>query len=193
MTEFLEELTQNGIQAQVHHHVFGEGQRAAFPRPLTQSILARLAWVLVYLMFPGIVQAGDTITCAPSHPLVPNAVTSYAKSVDLSTVNSASILEWDSPHSAMDATEATRVNSLRQAIDGLAGVSTRYWKCVDTNADTVLDSVVAMSQAEQDALDQPAKDAKTKQDAIAAEKAKDPSTLTTEQRVQRLEILLGAD
>lgn len=127
----------------------------------------RTAFGLI-LLLPSLAWAGDTITCDPN-ALVPHAVTSHAKSVDLSTVNSPTILEWDSPHSAMTEAEVTRVNQLRSAIDGLSGIPQRHWKCVDTDADTVLDSIEEMSQAEKDTLAAPALAEAAKQQAFTDE------------------------
>src|SRR3990167_2519510 len=36
----------------------------------------------------------------------------------------------------------------------IASVPQKYWKCGDTNADGITDAIVAMTQVEQDALDQ---------------------------------------
>ena len=105
-------------------------------------------WNLLREWFLPSVWADDVVLCAPTDPTVPNRVTSYQRATDPAkdgTLSNPNALIWTSPLS----------NSPRPW-DGVAppGSST-YWKCVDTNADTLLDDVVEMTPAEKTALDAP--------------------------------------
>jgi len=93
------------------------------------------------------VWADDVILCDPADPLVPNRVVSYQKSDDPSksgAIANGNAMIFSSPPSSI------------RPWDGIAPPgSSRYWKCVDTNADAVFDDAVEMIQAEKDALDAP--------------------------------------
>lgn len=92
--------------------------------------------------------ADDIILCNPIDPTVPGRVSSYQRSADpfkSGAMANPNSLIWSLPPSPV------------RPWDGVApSGSPDRWKCVDTDADAILDAVMAMSQVEQDALDAPA-------------------------------------
>ena len=129
-------------------------------------ITAPLAWqrwfdrVLDWLV-PNVF-ADDIVVCHPA-AAVPNQVTSYRRSEDPVTsgaLTNPNALIWSLPPSSM------------RPWDGIAPAGRPvYWKCVDTNADAVLDDVVEMSQAEQDVLDAPVLAEAARQQAFTDEQS----------------------
>ena len=107
----------------------------------------RWALLLSLLLWPLPAQADDIVVCDPTDALVPNRVVQYDRSADpvkSGALTNANALIWSLPASSV------------RPWSGLPpALGTRYWKCVDTNADSVLDDVVSMSSAEQSALDAP--------------------------------------
>ena len=101
--------------------------------------------------------ADDVVVCDPTHALVPNAVTRVVRRVDSTPfIGLSGYLLWTAPHAGHTAQQVADFNMLRGQMDSLAVVPDTYWKCLDANANGVLDSVTVMSQAEQDAMDAPA-------------------------------------
>lgn len=100
-----------------------------------------MRWFLLgVLLWPGMVWADDIVVCDPADALVPNRVVKYLRSEDAfksGAVNDPNALIYSLPASPV------------RPWNGVTpGGEARYWKCAASD-------VVAMSQAEKDALDAP--------------------------------------
>lgn len=112
--------------------------------------------LVVWLFLTSLAWAQDLIVCDPTHPLVPNAVTRSERTGDFNAfLGRSGFLVWDAPHTLHTPEQVAAFNQLRSQLDSLQSVPTHYWKCLDTDADGLLDAVTEMTQAEQDAVDAP--------------------------------------
>lgn len=124
--------------------------------------------ILLGLIYQTSAFANEVIGCDPTHPIVPNAVTRFEKSVDFP--ETPGFLVWIAPNNSMTAEKQTYMNTLRGQIDSLLSVPHRYWLCTDTNpVDGMLESVTEMSQVQKDAMDAPDVAAQQRSDALTAE------------------------
>ena len=125
--------------------------------------------LIAFFLMTSVASAADVAVCDPTSQPVTNAVTRFDTTIDGEPLKSRSgFLVWQAPHNLMTSEQQTQMNLLRSQFDALSGVPTRYWKCVDTDVDGLLDSVTAMTQAEQDAVDAPAVAVQQQQAADAA-------------------------
>ena len=112
--------------------------------------------------------ANDKVSCDPTHPLVPNAVSRFEKAVDFP--ETPGFLVWIAPNNSMTAEKQTAMNTLRGQIDSLLAIPHRYWLCTDTTpVDGVLESVTEMTQAQKDAMDADDVAAQQRSDALQSE------------------------
>ncbi len=137
------DLSGNGTTGTINGNL---NSHADGPPVFLMSPMAKLIEWLKRFLDP-VVWADDIILCNPTDSLVPGRVSSYQRSADpfkSGAITNPNSLIWSLPTSTV------------RPWDGVAppGSST-YWKCVDTDADVVLDDVVEMSQAEKDAVDAP--------------------------------------
>lgn len=115
-----------------------------------------MRYLAAFLLFPSLAWAGDVVVCDPTNATVPNAVTSYQKGVDSSTIpNINGYLLWQAPNDSMSAPLKSQMNLLRSQIDSLSGISVRYWKCTDLDLNGILDGVTEMTQTEKNFIDAP--------------------------------------
>lgn len=125
--------------------------------------------LLIFLILPSTAFANDVIGCDPTHPLVPNAVTRFEKTVDFP--ETSGFLVWIAPNNLMTSEKQTYMNQLRGQIDSLLAIPPRYWLCTDTNpVDGILESVREMTPAEKTALDAPDVAEQQRQATLATER-----------------------
>ena len=119
-----------------------------------------MIWLVSLWLMP-LAWADDVVVCDPSDALVPNRVVAYERSTDpakTGAANNANAMIWSLPASSV------------RPWDGIAPpVASRYWTCVDTNADGMLDDVVSMRPGEIDAVEAPALAAATVQQGYTDE------------------------
>ena len=111
-------------------------------------------WFFTGLWWVPMAYANDVVSCDPTHPLVPNAVTRVEFTVDFPPT--PGFLVYVAPNNSMTAEQVTAMNTLHSQITALQGVPHSYWICTDTApVDGVLESVREMTQIEKDAIDAP--------------------------------------
>ena len=112
--------------------------------------------LLVFLLLTSVAWADDVAVCDPTSQPIANAVTQFVRTTDGEPDKGRSgFLVWQAPHNLMTSAQQAQMNTRRSQFDALAQVPTRYWKCVDTDADGLLDGVTEMTQADKDAVDAP--------------------------------------
>jgi len=111
---------------------------------------------IVFLFLTSAAFADDVAVCDPTSQPVVNAVTRFERTVDGEPLKTRSgFLVWQAPHNLMTPEQQVQMNTRRSQFDALSGVPTRYWKCVDTDADGLLDGITEMTQVEKDVVDAP--------------------------------------
>ena len=111
---------------------------------------------LAFILLTSVAWADDLVVCDPTSQPVANAVTRFDRTIDGEPLKVRSgFLVWQAPHNLMTPEQQAQMNTRRSQFDALAQVPTRYWKCLDSNADGLLDAVGEMTQAEQDTVDAP--------------------------------------
>src|SRR3990167_3029556 len=103
---------------------------------------------LAFILLTSVAWADDLVVCDPTSQPVANAVTRFDRTIDGEPLKVRSgFLVWQAPHNLMTPEQQAQMNTRRSQFDALAQVPTRYWKCLDSNADGLLDAVGEMTQA----------------------------------------------
>src|SRR3990167_3758431 len=109
----------------------GEWERSARPICVGVAIMSRFWLLVLFLLYIPTASANDVISCDPTHPQVPNAVTRFERTVDFP--ETPGFLVWIAPNTSMTPEKQTYMNTLHGQMDSLTGVPHHYWICTDTN------------------------------------------------------------